>query len=95
MCIRDSIYRSGFNYIKAGILLSDFYDDQIQQYDFFYPKERILHSDQLMNTIDKINKKGLPPVYFLAQGIKRKWSMKREIQSPRYTTSWNDLPKVS
>ena len=90
-----AIYRSGFNYIKAGILLSDFYDDQIQQYDFFYPKERTLHSDQLMNTIDKINKKGLPPVYFLAQGIKRKWSMKREIQSPRYTTSWNDLPKVS
>ena len=86
---------NSFNYIKAGILLSDFYDDQIQQYDFFYPKERTLHSDQLMNTIDKINKKGLPPVYFLAQGIKRKWSMKREIQSPRYTTSWNDLPKVS
>lgn len=52
-------------------------------------------SDQLMKVIDVINaKQGKGAVFFGAQGIKKGWSMKRNIMSPRYTTKWDELPKA-
>ena len=48
-----------------------------------------------MQTIDKINKTENGPETFLAQGIKKEWSMKRELQSPKYTTNWNQLPRAN
>ena len=50
---------------------------------------------QLMKTIDRINKTSNGPVTFLSQGIKKEWSMKRELQSPKYTTNWNQLPRAN
>ena len=48
-----------------------------------------------MKTIDRINKTSNGPVTFLSQGIKKEWSMKRELQSPRYTTNWYQLPRAN
>ncbi|MFL2775825.1 MAG: translesion error-prone DNA polymerase V subunit UmuC [Gammaproteobacteria bacterium] len=91
----DRVYREDFQYNKAGIMLSDFYDEGVSQLDLFNTQERKELDKKLMQTIDKINRTSLGPITFLAQGIKKEWSMKREMQSPRYTTSWNDLLKVS
>jgi DNA polymerase V len=47
-----------------------------------------------MLTVDKINSSGIGKITFAAQGIKKTWSMKRFLQSPRYLTSWEEMPIV-
>ena len=49
----------------------------------------------MMSLLDQINQSNLGPVSFLAQGVKKEWSMKRELQSPKYTTNWNQLPRAN
>ena len=72
-------------------MLSDFYDKDVHQSDFFIPESRRPRSEKLMRTIDKINATGNSKVTFAAQGIRKPWSMQRCLQSPRYTTNWDDL----
>ena len=91
----SKLFKKDFQYNKAGIMLSDFYDEGIYQLDLFHSESRKIKDKNLMILIDKVNKTHLGPVTFLAQGIKKEWSMKREMQSPRYTTNWSDLLKVN
>ena len=51
-------------------------------------------SKKLMTTIDKINSSGIGKITFASQGIKKSWSMKRLLKSPRYLTSWEEMPVV-
>ena len=89
------LYREGFNYNKAGIMLSDFFDETVYQLDLFKKKDRNAQDFKMMNLVDQINQSNLGPVSFLAQGIKKEWSMKRELQSPRYTTNLRDILAVN
>lgn len=52
------------------------------------------NSQQLMSTLDKINRQGKSKLFFAGQGISKPWLMKREHLSPAYTTNWNDILKV-
>ena len=85
------VYKKGYNFIKAGVMLSDFYDKGVYQADFFIPNSRRPKSEKLMKTIDKINASGASKITFAAQGIRKPWSMQRYFQSPKYTTNWDDL----
>ena len=76
-------------------MLSDFYDEEVLQLDLFKSEHRSYIDKNLMKTIDRINKTSNGPVTFLSQGIKKEWSMKRELQSPKYTTNWNQLPRAN
>ena len=89
------IYKEDTNFIKAGIMLSDFFDEGVHQADLFIPWERKLKSNVLMKTVDKINTNNRRRITFAAQGIKKSWSMKRKLHSPRYTTNWDDLPIIN
>ena len=89
------IFKPNFQYNKAGIMLSDFYDEEVLQLDLFKSEHRSYIDKNLMKTIDRINKTSNGPVTFLSQGIKKEWSMKRELQSPKYTTNWNQLPRAN
>ncbi|MBX9489957.1 DUF4113 domain-containing protein [Yersinia enterocolitica] len=90
----DAIWREGFRYQKAGIMLNDFCDKpgQIDLFDEMPPRA---DSDPLMNIIDKINQSGLGKIWFAGQGINQAWAMRRDLLSPCYTTKWSDLPKVT
>lgn len=90
----ESIYRPGFRYAKAGVMLTDFYQPNTYQTDLFHPEEDRERSKNLMGVLDKINRQGRGHLFFAAQGITPQWSMKREFLSPAYTTNWNSLPKV-
>ncbi|MBJ7550107.1 translesion error-prone DNA polymerase V subunit UmuC [Marinomonas ostreistagni] len=90
----ESIYRPGFRYAKAGVMLTDFYQPNTYQTDLFYPEEDRERSKNLMDVLDKINRQGRGHLFFAAQGVTPQWSMKREFLSPAYTTNWNSLPKV-
>lgn len=87
----DSIWRDGYRYQKAGIVLNDFCDKpgQIDMFDESPPRP---NSDALMHAIDRINTTGMGKVWFAGQGIDKGWKMKRNMLSPAYTTRWGDLP---
>lgn len=53
-------------------------------------------SERLMEVLDHLNAKdGKGTLYFAGQGVEQQWQMKREMLSPRYTTRYSDLVKVS
>jgi len=88
----DSIWRDGYRYAKAGIMLGDFYQSGIAQLDMFSENQPKANADALMAALDTINKSGLGKVWFAGQGVDNPWQMKREMLSPRYTTSLKELP---
>ncbi len=90
----DSIWRDGYRFQKAGIVLNDFCDKpgQIDMFDESPPRP---NSDALMHAIDRINTTGMGKVWFAGQEIDKGWRMKRDMLSPAYTTGWSDLPLAS
>nr|WP_255365719.1 DUF4113 domain-containing protein [Alishewanella sp. HH-ZS] len=90
----DKILRDGYRYAKAGVMLSDFYDEGMYQGSLFEPEPPRYQSKALMTAIDKLNSSGKGRVWFASQGINQDWSMKRGMLSPQYTTSWVDLPEA-
>lgn len=88
------IWKDGFRYAKAGVMLSDFYDPGMFQPGLFDDVSTRSNSQQLMSVLDTINQSGAGKVFFARQGTKKDWSMKREHLSPAYTTRWDQLPRV-
>uniref|UniRef100_UPI0040486DEB translesion error-prone DNA polymerase V subunit UmuC n=1 Tax=Rheinheimera sp. TaxID=1869214 RepID=UPI0040486DEB len=88
------IWKDGFRYTKAGVMLSDFYDPGMFQPGLFDEVSTRSNSQQLMSVLDTINQSGAGKVFFAGQGTKKDWSMKREHLSPAYTTRWDQLPRV-
>lgn len=88
------IWKDGFRYTKAGVMLSDFYDPGMFQPGLFDDVSTRSNSQQLMSVLDTINQSGAGKVFFAGQGTKKDWSMKREYLSPAYTTRWDQLPRV-
>ncbi|MBD8109456.1 translesion error-prone DNA polymerase V subunit UmuC [Erwinia persicina] len=90
----DSIWREGFRYARAGIMLGDFYQSGVAQLDMFSEQQPRANADALMATLDRINGSGLGKIGFAGQGMDNPWQMKRERLSPRYTTCLAELPVV-
>lgn len=88
----DNIWIEGHRYIKAGIVLGDFFSHGVAQLDLFDEHQPRRNSEELMQLIDKINKKGSGKLWFAGQGVNKAWSMKRDMLSPAYTTRITDLP---
>ena len=92
--LTKQIFKTDINFNKAGVMLSDFYDEDVYQGDLFRTREERVNSKELMKTIDKINSSGVGKITFASQGITKSWSMRRLLKSPRYLTSWEEMPIV-
>jgi DNA polymerase V len=91
-----NIYRSGYKYQKAGVLLSKIVSSKECQPDLFSKKERQRKSDNLMIVLDQINTlMGKKMLTVAAEGITQPWKMRQSNRSPGYTTNWNDLIVVN
>jgi DNA polymerase V len=89
-----SIWKDGYRYQKAGVILSDFSPAKVQQPDLFTEEDRV-HQQKLMQLIDKLNRQKPQQIQFASAGLQpEKWAMKRERLSPRYTTDINELMQV-
>lgn len=89
------IYRKGFIYKKAGVMLADITSEDNVPYDIFTPLYLDTPKKDIMIVMDKINNTyGENTLFSCSQGVNKKWRMKRNLLSPRYTTSWKDIPKV-
>ena len=95
MGLLEHLWRDGYDYAKAGVVLSDFYDIDTYQVGLFDKPLDRKNSRQLMDVVDSINHSGRGKVFFARQGVKKDWAMKREHLSPAYTTHWNGLVKVN
>ena len=88
------IFRSGYDYAKAGIVLNKFTNEHIKQYSLFKDPNDPKQDTKLMKYLDQMNAYETQ-IYYASQNTK-KWSpMKQNMTSPKYTTSWYDLPKVN
>ncbi|MDX5626647.1 MULTISPECIES: translesion error-prone DNA polymerase V subunit UmuC [unclassified Brenneria] len=88
------IWQPNCRYMKAGVMLTDFYSQGIAQLNLFDRYQPRPHSEALMSAIDQINHSGNGKVWFAGQGVRRAWAMKREMLSPAYTTKLSDIPNV-
>lgn len=88
----DRIWIEGHRYMKAGVMLGDFFsrgEAQLNLFDEYQPKP---NSEALMQVLDELNQSGKGNVWFAGQGIEKSWAMKREMLSPAYTTRYADFP---
>ena len=91
----EGIYRSGFNYIKAGVMLMELQDGEIEQGELVLedePHDR----GKMMGTLDRLNDRyGRGTVRLASAGTQsegRIWTMRQSLLTPRYTTCWDDMP---
>jgi len=91
----DFIFREGYRFYKAGVVLTGLVPaDQIQT-DLFYTRD-FEGSRRLMEALDHVNASlGPGTLKFAATGLEQSWKTKFNRRSPRYTTRWDELPAVS
>ena len=94
MAALDSIWQEGPRYMKAGVMLGDFFSQGVSQLNLFDDNKPQANSESLMRVIDGINQSGKGQLWFAGQGIAKPWAMKRDMLSPCYTTRYSDLPVV-
>lgn len=90
-----AIYRPGFRYAKAGVMLLDLQSAAVDQRELDLDN-RCEDRSQLMGAIDAINERyGRGALTLASAGTARDartWVMKQDLKTPDYTTRWTDLP---
>jgi DNA polymerase V len=100
------IFRPGFDYAKAGVMLMDISSaSQVQTELGFDDPEQTLPStpqrdpQRLMAALDAVNQRWGKHTMKLGSNrlnpqVPRGWVMKQERRTPRYTTLWEEMPLV-
>lgn len=89
------IYCEGFQYKKAGVMLMDLQPNTISQGILFGAPPPCEQSARIMATLDAVNQRfGRDTLHIGSAGVVQRWAMKAENRTPRYTTRWDELPKV-
>ena len=89
------IYKPGYRYKKVGVMLLDLIPASLEQKHLFVDCDH-RPGDHLMDLVDRINRDhGPDTLFFGAQGVNREWKMRCGLRSPRYTTQWDELLRVS
>jgi len=93
------IWKPGFQYQKASVMLSNIQTKQALQTDLFAANPQYsgnAKSDKLMQTLDKVNRQmGRNTIKLASSGLQnQRWKMNRKLMSKRYTTCWEELLTV-
>ena len=87
------IYKDGFKYQKAGIILSGLSDSEKGNSLFKSTKDERIKN--LMQSIDNTNYRyGRSTISLASAGINKKWSMRRQYSSKIDTADFYSLPKI-
>lgn len=91
----DRIFRPGYAYKKAGVMLSEVVPDSRVQLDAFAYDGGIQLKQSVMRAMDSINTRmGRNKVFYAAQGVEKTWGMRQKRLSKRVTTRWDEIPTV-
>ena len=89
----DLIYKDGFKYQKAGIILSGLSDSEKGNSLFRSTKDEKIKN--LMQSIDNTNYRyGRSTISLASAGINKRWSMRRQYSSKIDTADFYSLPKI-
>ena len=90
-----SIYRDGYLYKKAGVMLTGLVPVSQTQADLFDFQDR-RKSKRLMFALDAVNDRwGAGALQYASSGITKAWKTQFHRRSPAYTTDWDALPVVT
>lgn len=91
-----AIYRDGFNYAKAGVLLAELIEREQVPADLFgFDGVVPARSAALMGALDAINQRYGRGALTTGAAVRRGgWVMRQTRKSPSYTTCWHDLIRV-
>ncbi|HOO38819.1 MAG TPA: Y-family DNA polymerase [Deltaproteobacteria bacterium] len=91
----ERIYRRGPAYRKVGVMLADIVPRGQVQMNLFHQPPEGPKEVNLMQTVDRINARfGSGTISYAAAGFDRPWWMRQTRKSPRFTTSWEEIPLV-
>ena len=91
----EQVYRDGFGYTKAGIMLEHLTPATNRPRTLFEDRNALERRERLMSALDSVNGKyGRMTVVPAAQGFERKWKMRADMKSPAWTTKITDVPSV-
>ncbi len=89
------IYRPGYVYKKAGVMLSEITPAGIVQTQLFTDSVGSEKSFKLMAAMDGINlRMGKGAIHLASDGIAQNWRMNKGNVTPAYTSNWDELPVV-
>lgn len=90
-----AIFRPGFRYKRAGVILSAIGPRDAVQINLLEPSGNRPGQRDLMRAMDAINGRlGRGAIGYGISGAARPWQMRQQKLSPRYTTRWEELPEV-
>ena len=89
----NTIFRDGYPYAKAGVLLSQFSHPTFIQKSLFEvtDQQHLKQDTNLMQTIDGLNG-DQTQIYYASQCPAGSSPIQKEMVSPKYTTNWSELP---
>ncbi len=88
------IFKPGFAYKKAGVLLGGLCSQNSYQQDLFVKQDLKENARRkaAMTLLDQANHAfGYKILQFASEGIERSWKMKQDLRSPCFTTRWSEL----
>jgi DNA polymerase V len=89
----ERMFKDGYQYKKAGIMLSEISPVTRRQGDLLEPETT--SNARLMQALDTLNQRyGRGTVKVSTQGAFKGWQMLQERRSPNYTTAWDEIPAV-
>lgn len=90
----SKIFKQGFRYKKAGVVLIDLSPEATKQLAF--GEDSSEKGSKISGLVDAINNKfGKRSIFYLAQGIShKKWQAKNDLVSKRYTTNWSEILEI-
>lgn len=87
------LYRTGYNYKKAGTMLMALQPKEQRQVTLFEDPEKIARRDRLNQAMDRLNSRfGRGTLALAGAGTEGRWHMQRQHLSPRYTTCLDEIP---
>jgi DNA polymerase V len=91
----DLIFKPGFRYMKCGVVAQDLVPESSVQASCFDHADRS-RNHRLMETVDQINSNmGKEILRSAVQGFDRKYRLKADHVSPRYTTRMAEILKIN
>ena len=91
LCAR--LFKPGYHYRKAGVVLSEISPRTQQQGDLLTPRPS--GNARLMQALDSLNQRfGRGTVKVSTQGAYPDWQMRQASKSPNYTTAWSEMPRT-
>lgn len=91
-----ALYRPGFSFLKAGVMLLDLIPADQMPRDLLMPATEHRARDLLMTVMDDLNQRfGKGCLHVASTGatqMHRLWDMKQARLTPSYTTRWDDVP---